>query len=105
MLRVEDKLKVAFYTKYAAAEEGAGTGQRLKIDCAKHKSPCFNDGPSMGRSSARSITRISPAKDPTQNVWPQLGIPDAEEHYLKAELVLRLYNTIEALVPPRGGLE
>jgi predicted XRE-type DNA-binding protein len=51
----------------------------------------------MGRSSARSITRISPAKDPTQNVWPQLGIPDAEEHYLKAELVLRLYNAIEAL--------
>jgi hypothetical protein len=29
------------------------------------------------------------AKDPTRNVWLQLGFPDAEEHYLKAELVFR----------------
>ena len=36
------------------------------------------------------MTRISPVKDPTRNVWLQLGLPDAEEHYLKAELVLRL---------------
>ena len=36
------------------------------------------------------MTRISPAKDPARNVWLQLGMPDAEEHYLKAELVLRL---------------
>jgi predicted XRE-type DNA-binding protein len=43
------------------------------------------------------MTRIFPAKDPTRNVWLQLGLPDAEEHYLKAELVLRLYNAIEAL--------
>ena len=43
------------------------------------------------------MTRISPAKDPTRNVWLQLGLPNAEEHYLKAELVLRLYKAIEAL--------
>jgi hypothetical protein len=30
------------------------------------------------------MTRISPAKDQTRNVWLQLGLPDAEEHYLKA---------------------
>ena len=42
--------------------------------------------------------RNSPAaKDPTRNVWLQLGLPDAEEHYLKAELVLRLDKTIKAL--------
>jgi hypothetical protein len=35
MLRVEGKLNVAFYTKHAAAEEGAGTGQRLKIGLRK----------------------------------------------------------------------
>ena len=39
----------------------------------------------------------SGSKDPTRNVWLQLGLPDAEEHYLKAALVLRLYNAIEAL--------
>ncbi len=42
------------------------------------------------------MTRIFPAKDPTRNVWLQLGLPNAEEHYLKAELVLR-YKAIEAL--------
>jgi len=36
------------------------------------------------------------AKDPARNVWLQLGLPDAEEHYLKAELVLRLDRTIKA---------
>jgi predicted XRE-type DNA-binding protein len=43
------------------------------------------------------MTRISAAKDPARNVWLQLGLPDAEEHYLKAELVLRLDQTIRAL--------
>ena len=43
------------------------------------------------------MTRIPAAKDPARNVWLQLGMPDAEEHYLKAELVLRLDRTIEAL--------
>lgn len=36
------------------------------------------------------------AKDPTRNVWLQLGFPDAEEHYLKAELVLRLDKAIKS---------
>ena len=36
------------------------------------------------------MTRIPSTKDPTRNVWLQLGFPDAEEHFLKAELVLRL---------------
>jgi predicted XRE-type DNA-binding protein len=43
------------------------------------------------------MTRIPAAKDPTRNVWLQLGLPDAEEHYLKAELVLRLDKAIKAL--------
>ena len=43
------------------------------------------------------MTRISAAKDRTRNVWLQLGFPDAEEHYLKAELVLRLDKAIRAL--------
>ncbi|MSO76573.1 MAG: XRE family transcriptional regulator [Alphaproteobacteria bacterium] len=43
------------------------------------------------------MTWIPPAKDPTRNVWLQLGLPDAEEHYLKAELVLRLDRSITAL--------
>jgi predicted XRE-type DNA-binding protein len=37
------------------------------------------------------------AKDPTRNVWLQLGLPEAEEHYLKAELVLRLDRAIRSL--------
>lgn len=36
------------------------------------------------------------AKDPTRNVWLQLGLPDAEEHYVKAQLVLRLDKAIRA---------
>jgi predicted XRE-type DNA-binding protein len=38
-----------------------------------------------------------PAKDPARNVWLQLGLPDAEDHYLKAELVLRLSRAIKRL--------
>jgi predicted XRE-type DNA-binding protein len=43
------------------------------------------------------MTKNSAAKDPTRNVWLQLGLPDAEAHYLKAELVLRLDKAIKAL--------
>jgi len=43
------------------------------------------------------MTKIPAAKDPTRNVWLQLGFPDAEEHYLKAELVVRLDRAIRSL--------
>jgi hypothetical protein len=54
------------------------------------------------------MTKTPAAKDPTRNVWLQLGFPDAEEHFLKAELVLRLDKAIASLgpnAPPHGGLE
>lgn len=38
-----------------------------------------------------------PAKDPARNVWLQLGFQDAEEHFLKAQLVVQLDRTIERL--------
>lgn len=43
------------------------------------------------------MTKLPPARDPERNVWLQLGFPDAEEHFLKAELVLRLDRTIRKL--------
>jgi predicted XRE-type DNA-binding protein len=43
------------------------------------------------------MTKSSAAKDPSRNVWLQLGMPDAEEHYLKAELVLRLHRAMREL--------
>lgn len=43
------------------------------------------------------MTKSPAAKDPKRNVWLQLGFPDAEEHFLKAELVLRLDKAIVAL--------
>jgi predicted XRE-type DNA-binding protein len=43
------------------------------------------------------MTKTSAAHDPARNVWLHLGLPDAEEHYLKAELVLRLDQAIRAL--------
>jgi predicted XRE-type DNA-binding protein len=43
------------------------------------------------------MTKTPAAKDPARNVWLQLGFPDAEEHYLKAELVLRLDKAIKTL--------
>src|SRR6266540_1328627 len=43
------------------------------------------------------MRKVPAAKKPTRNVWLQLGIPDAEEHYVKAELVLRLDKAIKAL--------
>jgi predicted XRE-type DNA-binding protein len=43
------------------------------------------------------MKKLHPSKDPERNVWMQLGLADAEEHFLKAELVLRLDRTIKAL--------
>jgi predicted XRE-type DNA-binding protein len=43
------------------------------------------------------MRKRSAAKDPARNVWLQLGFPDAEDHYLKAELVVRLARAIRAL--------
>jgi len=43
------------------------------------------------------MRRYSAAQDPRRNVWLQLGLPDSEEHYLKAELVLRLGRSLTAL--------
>lgn len=40
---------------------------------------------------------VPAAKDPKRNVWLALGMPDAEEHFLKAQLVLRLDRTIARL--------
>ena len=37
------------------------------------------------------------ANDPARNVWLALGLPHAEEHFLKAQLVLRLDRTITRL--------
>jgi predicted XRE-type DNA-binding protein len=43
------------------------------------------------------MTKTPAAKDSTRNVWLQLGFPDAEEHFLKAQLVLRLDKAIASL--------
>jgi predicted XRE-type DNA-binding protein len=43
------------------------------------------------------MTKIPATKDPSRNVWLQLGFADAEEHYLKAELVLRLDKAVKSL--------
>src|SRR6266480_4936436 len=43
------------------------------------------------------MTELPAAKDPARHVWLQLGFPDAEEHYLKAELVFRLHKAIKSL--------
>src|SRR5476651_1006710 len=43
------------------------------------------------------MTKTPAARDPMRNVWLQLGFPDAEEHFLKAELVLRLDKAIKAI--------
>ncbi len=56
-----------------------------------------------------AMTKRSPAEDPARNVWLQLGLPGAEEHYLKAELVLRLIGRLRRLplrnAPPRTASE
>jgi phage-related protein/predicted XRE-type DNA-binding protein len=49
------------------------------------------------RKRGKAMSRIPAAKDPARNVWLQLGLPGAEEHFLKAELVLRLDKAIKAL--------
>jgi predicted XRE-type DNA-binding protein len=43
------------------------------------------------------MARIPASKDPARNVWLQLGFPDAEEHFIKAELVLRVDKAIKSL--------
>ena len=43
------------------------------------------------------MRKKKPASDPERNVWLQLGFADAETHYLKAELVLRLDKAIRNL--------
>jgi predicted XRE-type DNA-binding protein len=43
------------------------------------------------------MAKASAAKDPARNVWLQLGFPDAEEHFLKAELVFRLDKAIKSM--------
>jgi predicted XRE-type DNA-binding protein len=45
----------------------------------------------------------SAAKDSERNVWLQLGFPDAETHFLKAELVLCLDKRIRALELTQAG--
>ena len=43
------------------------------------------------------MAKTPAAKDPIRNVWLQLGFPDAEEHFLKAEIVFRLDKAIKSL--------
>jgi len=43
------------------------------------------------------MTKLPATKDPARNVWLQLGFADAEEHYVKAKLVLRLHKAIKSL--------
>lgn len=43
------------------------------------------------------MSQKHPAMDRQRNVWLQLGFADAEEHFLKAELVLRLERTVRSL--------
>jgi len=66
------------------AEGGAGSDRKTLEG--------FDQG--QGR---KKMTKRPAAKDPMRNVWLQLGFPDAEEHYLKAELVLRLDKAIQSL--------
>jgi predicted XRE-type DNA-binding protein len=54
------------------------------------------EGPDQGKGEIVTA-KTHAAKDRSRNVWLQLGFPDAEEHYLKAELVLRLDKAIRAL--------
>ena len=42
------------------------------------------------------MKKIPAARDPSRNVWLQLGLPDAEEHLLKASLVGQLHRLIKA---------
>jgi predicted XRE-type DNA-binding protein len=49
------------------------------------------------------MKKIPEDKDPDRNVWLQLGFPDAQEHYLKAKLVLRLDRAIKTLRLTQGA--
>jgi hypothetical protein len=42
------------------------------------------------------MAKTPAARDATRNVWLQLGFPDAEQHYLKAEFVFRLGKAISS---------
>jgi len=54
--------------------------------------------PPKRRATVEVVKAKAPAaKDPARNVWLQLGFPDADEHFLKAELVLRLDRAIKSL--------
>src|ERR1700719_857384 len=44
----------------------------------------------------KTMTKNTCGQGPDANVWLQLGLPDAEEHFLKAELVLRLDKAIKS---------
>jgi predicted XRE-type DNA-binding protein len=55
-----------------------------------------SERPDQGKGATTMTKRLA-ARDPARNVWLQLGFPDAEEHYLKAELVLRLDKAITSL--------
>ena len=81
----------------AAKPSGGGISPLEERDAKGRYQPDREAAEEPDRRKGKTMTRISPAKDPTRNVWLQLGLPDAEEHYLKAELVLRLYNAIKAL--------
>ena len=43
------------------------------------------------------MSKTHPENDLERNVWLQLGFRDAEAHFLKAELVLRLARRIKSL--------
>jgi predicted XRE-type DNA-binding protein len=43
------------------------------------------------------MKKVPAAKDPARSAWLQLGFPDAEEPFLKAELVLRLDRAIKSM--------
>ena len=43
------------------------------------------------------MAKTPAARDATRNVWLQLGFPDAEEHFLKAQLVYRLDKAVKSL--------
>src|SRR3979490_2103591 len=61
------------------------------------QSTCFTRSRRNQGKGRTTMTKTPAAKDPTRNVWLHLGFPDAEEHFLKAELVLRLDKAITSL--------
>ena len=53
------------------------------------------------------MKKMPAAKDPTRNVWLQLGFPDAEQHFLKANWYVVWTGPsnpwASPSAPPRGG--